>query len=227
MRPQRCSVLAILAALAAAGCAYAAAPPGSDCGPPGGCLYEGPPFRFTVVDAETRQPLADVHALAEWVLSGYHGVDGPLMVQDAVSGPDGEVPFPGLGVVRGPSSGLVIGQDPVITLFKPGYKTLRLINASGPRQQTARRRPFSLGVQDAALQAFRGTPEQWVEELSKAAWGSSGRSDEQGLQFRVPYLNRLKRVWAERDKLSQEYQKPGQTFWHVEREIKFLEERKR
>src|SRR2546425_3961253 len=30
------------------------------------CTFESLPFKFKVVDAETHQPLADVHALAEW-----------------------------------------------------------------------------------------------------------------------------------------------------------------
>ena len=83
----------------------------------GRCLYESPGFRFTVVDRETGQPLADVHALSEWVMYGYHGTDGPLMVQDALSGPDGLLAFPAWGPLRGSSAGLVLNQDPVITLF--------------------------------------------------------------------------------------------------------------
>src|SRR6266581_488886 len=30
------------------------------------CTFESLPFKFKVADAETHQPLADVHALAEW-----------------------------------------------------------------------------------------------------------------------------------------------------------------
>ena len=37
------------------------------------CTYEGAAFRFTVVDAATRQPLAEVDALAEWIMYGLPG----------------------------------------------------------------------------------------------------------------------------------------------------------
>ncbi len=37
------------------------------------CTFEAVPFRFTVVEAESRQPLADVHALAEWQVHGPGG----------------------------------------------------------------------------------------------------------------------------------------------------------
>src|SRR5437667_9805137 len=56
------------------------------------CTFEGLPFKITVIDAETRQPLADVHALAEWQIHGAGGrLNGPLMVLDATSGRDGEI----------------------------------------------------------------------------------------------------------------------------------------
>ncbi len=193
------------------------------------CYYEGPAFQFRVVDAETRQPLGDVHALAEWVLYGMHGLNGPLLVRDTVSGPDGKIAFPAWGPLRGPVSGLSLDHSPAITLFKAGYKTFLLQNRGVPlgEDQTTRVRTFDYEGKTIALEPFRGTPEEWVEELKKAAWRGWGRSDNQGLQFRVPYLNRLERVWAERDKLPESYRKPGQTFWHIEREIRFLEEGKR
>src|SRR5215831_11227291 len=97
----------------------------------GYCVYESPAFRITVVDQETGRPLADVHALAEWVQYGSHGTNGPLMVQDAASGPDGVLAFTAWGPMRGSNAGLVLNQDPVITLFKPGYNTLRINNAPG------------------------------------------------------------------------------------------------
>src|SRR5260370_19397548 len=49
------------------------------------CMYEGVPFALTVVDAETDQPLAEVHGLAEGQNYAYHGRKGPPMVQDAVT----------------------------------------------------------------------------------------------------------------------------------------------
>ena len=193
----------------------------------GRCLYESPGFRFTVVDRETGQPLADVHALSEWVMYGYHGTDGPLMVQDALSGPDGLLAFPAWGPLRGSSAGLVLNQDPVITLFKPEYKVLTIFNVPGT-DETASVRGLRQDGQTFFLEPFRGSPGEWVEQLGKALEGAAASiSAEQLLQFRVPYLNRRKRLWAERNKVPQEHQKVGQFFWHVERGIKLLEEGKR
>src|SRR5262249_48540523 len=80
------------------------------------CTFESPAFTFTVVDAETRQPLADVHALAEWESIGTTGRrSGPLVALDAVSASDGGLSFPGWGPLKGSRGGLEIGRDPVIT----------------------------------------------------------------------------------------------------------------
>jgi hypothetical protein len=190
------------------------------------CLYESPGFRFRVVDGETKQPLADVHALAEWVLEGAHGRNGPLMVQDAASGADGSVKFPAWGPTRGPRTGLVLNLDPAITLFKPGYKT-RLLQNSYPEDttETTRVRRFGEDGGDMVLEPFRGKPAEWVEQLRKAVYPATlGRpSEEQLLRFRTSYLNRVQRVWIERDNSPTQYRDPGEFFWHVERDLKFYE----
>ena len=95
----------------------------------GRCFYESPGFRIRVVDKETGQPLADVHALAEWASYAVGRENGPFMVQDATSGPDGMLAFPPWGPMRGYRGGLVLNSDPVITLLKPGYRTRVLNNA--------------------------------------------------------------------------------------------------
>lgn len=80
------------------------------------CLYEGVPFTIKVVDKETGSPLPNVHALAEWLQQGRFGAGGPVMVQDAVSGPDGVLTFPAWGPLRGSPDGLLVYEAPVITL---------------------------------------------------------------------------------------------------------------
>src|SRR5436309_684140 len=50
------------------------------------------------------------------------------------------------------------------------------------------------------------------------------RSDDQSLKFRVPYSNRLKLISNERDKTPADERRVGRFFWHVDRELKFLEE---
>jgi hypothetical protein len=188
------------------------------------CTFEGVPFKFQVVDAETRQPLANVHALAEWQTEGVGGrAGGPLMVKDTLSDSDGQISFDAWGPIQGPWTGLVIGSDPVVTLFKAGYMALRLDNGYlPPGQERERVRKFVRKDTAHALESFRGTPEQWLQQL-RGALGLRG-SDEQILRFRGAYLNRLRLISAERPKLPREYQRVGKFFWHVDRELKFLEE---
>ncbi len=61
------------------------------------CEYEAPAFTIRVVDQQTGQPLADVHAIASWVVYGGPRRRGLLMAIEAVSGPDGRLSLWGLG----------------------------------------------------------------------------------------------------------------------------------
>ena len=192
------------------------------------CTFESLPFKFKVVDAETHQPLADVHALAEWQTEGVGGrANGPLMVKDTVSGSDGLISFDAWGPIEGPWTGLVIGSDPVVTLFKSGYKALILNNGYlPPGRERERVRRFVRKDSTHALEPFRGTLDERIQELKKVYRGAAfPRSDDQSLRFRGPYLNRLRRVWAERDRVPEQYlDRPG-FFWFVREHMKDLEDR--
>jgi hypothetical protein len=194
---------------------------------PVSCTFEALPFTLTVVDAETRRPLADVHALAEWPTVGPGGRSvGPLMALDTVSGADGVLSFPNWGPIQGPMTGLEIGSDPVITLFRSGYKALVINNGYlPPAREKERVRRFAQDGWTYALDPFRGTPEQWLQELRRVWLGRAFPGDEEHVRkFRGPYLDRLRRVSAERDKVSREHQRAGRFFWHVDRTLKSLEE---
>ncbi|MGH7207863.1 MAG: hypothetical protein ACREIL_00615 [Nitrospiraceae bacterium] len=181
------------------------------------------------MDKETGQPIVDAHALAEWQLYGYYGRNGPLMVQDAVSQADGVLTFPAWGPLRGSRAGLVINSDPVVSFFKPGYKALIVTNAIPiGLNETEQVRGFFQNGQTFALEPFRGNPEEWVDQLRKVWLGlATPRGDDKSLAFRGPYLNRLLRVWAERERLPERFRLPGQFFWSVEGAVKFLEEGRR
>src|SRR5919198_3679602 len=158
------------------------------------CTFEALPFTFAVVDAETRQPLADVHALAEWQGHGAGGrLDGPLMVLDAVSGHDGVLRFPAWGPIEGPATGIGVGRDPVITLFKAGYKGLVINNGDPPgTKETQRVRRFYQDGRRYALEPFRGTPREWAAELWRVGRPMAApASDELLRKFREPYLRRV------------------------------------
>ena len=191
------------------------------------CTFESLPFKFKVADAETHQLLADVHALAEWQTEGVGGrANGPLMVRDTVSGSDGLISFDAWGPIEGPWTGLVIGSDPVVTLFTSGYKALILNNGYlPPGRERERVRRFVRKDSTHALEPFRGTLDERIQELKKVYRGAAfPRSDDQSLRFRGPYLNRLRRVWAERDRVPEQYlDRPG-FFWFVREHMKDLED---
>jgi hypothetical protein len=192
------------------------------------CVYEAAAFSIRVVDKDTGEPLADVHALASWLQYGLSGQYPPLIVLDSVSGPDGILAFPAWGPIKGSRSGVVLGKDPIITLFKPGYLlsrpwagAARVIHNAYPRdtEYTTRVRRFGQDGKTFTMEPFRGTPQEWLDEISEDAWPYF--SDD--LADKRPPANRLRRLWAEREKFPARYQMPGQFFWHVERSLRALE----
>lgn len=188
------------------------------------CTFEARPFTLTVADADGR-PLADVHALAEWQVHGRGGrLDGPLMVLDAVSDDDGRLAFPGWGPVTGPVTGIGVGRDPVVTLFKSGYKTLFANNPRvPPGGERERVRRAGQDGRTYRLARFTGTPEQWLDQLSRSL-GVSGRSDEILRKFRSAYLDRYRRVSAERAAVPIRDRRAEIFFQYVDRSLQLLEE---
>jgi hypothetical protein len=188
------------------------------------CFYESPGFKIRVVDKETGKPLADVHALAEWTQYGYHGSGALLVAQDAVSGADGMLAFPPWGPIKGSSAGLVLNQDPVITLYKIGYELVTINNGAGTDER-ARVRGLWQNGQTFALSQFRGSPDERVKQLLVPGFGLAIPGNEEiKAKFREQYLNRLRRLWTEKEKLPQKYES---FFFELQRAIKSFEEAKR
>lgn len=189
----------------------------------GQCFYESPGFKITVVDKETGKPLADVHALAEWIQYGMWGQHPLLVAQDAISGEDGMLVFPPWGPTRGSSAGLVLNEDPVITLYKFGYDVMMINNAPGTDER-ARVRGLTQNGQTFALSLFGGAADERVKQLLIPGFGLAipGREETKAL-FREPYLNRLRRIWTEKDSLSKKHES---FFYEVQRTIKAFEEAK-
>lgn len=191
----------------------------------GHCVYESRGFRITVVDGETRRPLADVHALAEWQSYAGGRRNGPLMAQDATSGADGALTFPAWGPVAGSREGLALNSDPVITLFKSGYGLL-VINNAFPvgADETDRVRPLRQDGATFALERFRGTTAESVDQLATLAYGLAlPRRPEDTRRLRAPYLGRLQRVRAELRTLPQDARAVEDLLLAVERSIQSLE----
>ena len=173
----------------------------------GVCPYGSPGFTLTVVDADSNKPTADVYAWAEWVQYGAHGLNGPIMIQEALSGADGRLVFPWWGPRFGYRAGLDIGSDPAVILFKPGYATLIVQNGERPGMRaTDAIRVFTSNGETVKLQPFRGSHAEWIDQLSKLIYPAvtSSVSDSQRDQFRDAYVRRLRRVETEVAKLPQE-----------------------
>jgi hypothetical protein len=171
------------------------------------CPYGSPGFTLTVVDAESGNPLADVYAWAEWVQYGSHGVNGPIMIQEAQAGANGRLVFPWWGPRFGYRSGLDIGSDPAVILFKPGYATLIVQNGERPGMRTTDAiRVFTRNGETLRLQRFRGPALEWVAELRRLVHPglTSFVSDAQRDRFRTAYLRRLEYAETESARLPQD-----------------------
>ena len=194
------------------------------------CTFEGLPFKLKVIDGQTGRPLADVHALAEWRMEGVGGrAGGPLMVKDALSKPGGELSFEGWGPIQGPGTGLVIGYDPFITIFKSGYNVLLSNNGYlPPARERERVRRFVRIDTTLALEPFRGTPDEWLNQLKRVWLGVAvPRNDHTTLKFRKEYLARMRKISMERDKFPLDLRRFEAFFSQVDQELKLLEEGQR
>jgi len=168
------------------------------------CPYGSPGFTLTVVDAESNKPMADVYAWAEWVQYGAHGLNGPIMIQEALSGADGSLVFPWWGPRFGYRAGLDIGSDPAVILFKPGYATLIVQNGERPGMRvTDAIRTFTSNGETVKLQPFRGSIDERVHQLRALAFSPTmGRmSKDQGVKFSAQHLKRLDLATAELHRL--------------------------
>jgi hypothetical protein len=170
------------------------------------CQYEAPAFTIRVVDQQTGQPLADVHAIASWLIYGFHGRRGVLMALEAISGPDGQLSFPAWGPRRSATEGMVYGRDPMISLFRAGYRAKLIYNTSsyGPASPE-RVHAFAQAGEKFELTPFQGTPEEALLELRKADDPSEGAypGPDDPKQLRRMYVDRLTRIKMEVERLPQ------------------------
>jgi hypothetical protein len=168
------------------------------------CQYEAPAFNIRVVDEQTGQPLADVHAIAAWVIYAGNRY-GVLMAVEAVSGSDGNLSFHAWGPIRSFSLGMRPGVDPVITLYRAGYRAKLVYNATPPElPHTARVRAFQEPRETIAMTPFQGrTPAEKVASLWEAAepldGGNVSQHDPESI--RLIYVRRWRRILTEAEQL--------------------------
>jgi hypothetical protein len=190
------------------------------------CQYEAPGFSIRVVDQQTGQPLAGVHALATWLMYGGHGGRRPLMVLEAVSGPDGMISFPAWGPVRSGASGLEPARDPLISLFRPGYHALLVHNHTPLGQRdTVLVHAFQQAGQTFELVPFQGTPAETLAELWKAVDPFEGANVSRfdSSSMRQAYVNRLRRVKAEAERLPRHLPALEHLLWAIDGGIRLFE----
>ena len=192
--------------------------------------YQSPGFRLTVIDAETGQPVPDVHVLATWERDGPRH-PAPFLAIDGVTGLDGVVTFPAWGpFVEALRLDLV--KSPLITLFKPGYRTLLLWNDRAPAEvgEWERHRWVAWDQRTIPLEPFRGSRLAWYGQLRQAEPDLQGAPlpHTRVLQAPHPHANRLHRVLAEvrrlpRYRVSEKTVDLDQYFEMMERELQRVE----
>jgi len=124
--------------------------------------YSAAPIHGTVVDAETQQPLAGVHVVAQWILNTgmfFHAERiQRLQILEAVTDEKGEYQIPGWGPKPRPPLSRLEEDDPRLTFFKPGYR-LRDRSNNDPHDRPLRTSHWD--GKTVPLEPFRGTPEEW------------------------------------------------------------------
>jgi len=96
--------------------------------------YAAEPVEATVVDAQTKKPIAGALVIARWVARGGGGMHaardlGSVEVMEAVTGADGRFRFPAWGPRPYEGRGVLLDDDPLILVFKRGYEVARLGNS--------------------------------------------------------------------------------------------------
>lgn len=99
-----------------------------------GKVYWAEAITAHVVDRESGKPLEGVIVVAHWELYGGFHPDtvGQLNILETVTDQDGKFQFPAWGPKQVPSdmpsNSRLVDGDPVLVLYKPGYKPDRLSN---------------------------------------------------------------------------------------------------
>jgi hypothetical protein len=139
--------------------------------------YSGAEIRGRVVDAETKEPLAGVHVVAQWILTS--GMVHPqsitrLQILETVTDAKGEYHLPAWGPKPRPFLTELDTADPRLTFFRPGYRMLDRSNQA-PHHDSLRTSRWH--GQTIDLEPFRGSPEEWVAQLQfvqmRLTWGDS------------------------------------------------------
>lgn len=141
-----------------------------------GCYqtYSAEAITATVVDAETKQPLAGVIVDAHWEMKGGlegGNVSGNVMVMEAVTDAAGSFHFPAWGpktVKVGLSNAALHNSDPELILFKSGYKFETLANELDMKRirENPRVRTSDWNGKTIELKKFEGTLNEYEAHIN-------------------------------------------------------------
>ncbi len=136
--------------------------------------YSAKPIEAWVVDAETKQPVEGVNVVAHWELS--YGLEGggsdTLTVSEAVTDKNGRFYFQGWGPKEVPkhlpSEARLKNRDPVVIIFKSGYRYLELVrerdnSTEGGRGSSTRN--FFMNGQKIELSKFKGDDKEYAKNI--------------------------------------------------------------
>lgn len=130
--------------------------------------YSAEPLQATVVDAETKKPLAGVAVVAAWELKGGLNtgqVVGYVNILETTTDEQGRFSFPAWGPKLA-TSGVVRLGAPVLLLFKPGYD-YSIRDNDGPLEQNAQSPLRSKwNGRTIELQEFKGTIQEHARSLA-------------------------------------------------------------
>ena len=153
-----------------------------------GCAtsYSAKDIELWVVDAETKQPLPDVHVVAHWALELRRDGTRTLEIMEAVTDQQGRVFFEGWGpksvVPRFGELGALDTFDLKLTFFQPGREVKVLNNDRygppfGPGEGPAVRTSMWDGHK-VPLRTYTGSVEDYVMSLERISsglnWGECG-----------------------------------------------------
>ena len=131
--------------------------------------YSADPITGTVVDADTKQPLAGVNVLASWTAygGGLEGgnLTGHAMVLEAVTDENGKFSLPGWGPKRLNFSGLIRNNEPLLVLFKSGYKAQGWSN-SDAMHPAPHHMQSEWNGKTLELKKFEGSADEYAQDLS-------------------------------------------------------------
>jgi hypothetical protein len=136
-------------------------------------MYFAKATHATVVDAETRQPIASAVVVASWVLYGKGGGDRveTLKVTEVLTDREGHFTVPGWGPKIRPGFAELTDHDPEMIIFKSSYEPKYLTNKVTSHPSQAWVRVSEWDGKTIVLKPFRGTPRERLDQLDSALWG--------------------------------------------------------